>query len=198
MEIMDFIFIIGPSAVGKTTLAKELYKHYNGVYIEQNMVPEFIIPENVEDVGVYEERLCWENTLAQIKFFYEKGLRNIVALDFDDVRVRELPKEFHGYNFIIIRLVSGNPKQITMQMEHRKNNEGGLFRPEYIERSNSMIKSRNLLPNEVQVDIAGKSKEEVLTEVVKLIDNFKPVKDYTYELDDEKHYLSWVQSRKLV
>ena len=195
---MDFIFVIGPSAVGKTTLAIELYKHYNGVYIEQNMVPEFIIPENVADVGIYEEQLCWENILAQIKFFYEKGLRNIVALDFDDVRARELPKVFHGYNFIIIRLVSGNPKQITMQMEHRKNNEGGLFRPEYVERSNSVIKNRDLLPNEVQVDIAGKSKNEVLTEVIKVIDNFKPVKDYIYELDDEKHYLSWVQSRKLV
>ena len=55
---MDFIFIIGPSAVGKTTLAKELYKHYGGVYIEQNMVPEFVIPKNVEDVGIYEEQLC--------------------------------------------------------------------------------------------------------------------------------------------
>ena len=39
---MDFIFIIGPSAVGKTTLAKALFEHYNGVYVEQNMVPEFI------------------------------------------------------------------------------------------------------------------------------------------------------------
>ena len=50
----DFIFIIGPSAVGKTTLAKELYQHYNGVYFEQNMVPEFSIPEDCEDVGVFE------------------------------------------------------------------------------------------------------------------------------------------------
>lgn len=38
---MDFIFIIGPSGVGKTTLAKGLYEHYKGVYFEQNMVPEF-------------------------------------------------------------------------------------------------------------------------------------------------------------
>ena len=59
---MDFIFVIGPSAVGKTTLAKKLYQHYNGVYIEQNMVPEFIIPKDVKDVGIYEEQLCWENT----------------------------------------------------------------------------------------------------------------------------------------
>ena len=33
----DFIFIIGPSGVGKTTLAKGLYEHYKGVYFEQNI-----------------------------------------------------------------------------------------------------------------------------------------------------------------
>jgi broad-specificity NMP kinase len=195
---MDFIFVIGPSAVGKTTLAKELYQHYKGVYIEQNMVPEFIIPKKVKDIGLYEEKLCWENTLAQIKFFYEKGLRNIVALDFDDIRAREVPKIFRGYKFIIIRLVSSDPKQIKKQMEHRKNNEGGLFRPEYVERSNSVIRNRNLLPNEVMVDVAGKSKDKVLKEVIKIIDTFKPLKKYAYKLDNKKHYLSWVQSRNLV
>ena len=106
---MDFIFVIGPSAVGKTTLAKKLYQHYNGVYIEQNMVPEFIIPKDVKDIGIYEEQLCWENTLSQIEFFYNKGLRNIIALDFDDIRTRELPKIFQGYDFIIIKLISNDP-----------------------------------------------------------------------------------------
>ena len=195
---MDFIFVIGPSTVGKTTLAKKLYQHYNGVYIEQNMVPEFIIPKDVKDVGIYEEQLCWENTLSQIKFFYDKGLRNIITLDFDDIRTRELPNIFQGYDFIIIKLISNNPNQIKQQMEHRKNNEGGLFRPEYVERANFVIKNRRLLPNEVQIDIANKNKDELLEEVIKIIDNFKPVKDYIYELDDEKNYLSWVQSRNLV
>ena len=83
-------------------------------------------------------------------------------------------------------------------MEHRKNNEGGLFHPEYIERSNSVIKSRKLLPNEIIIDIASKNKDKVLTEVIKQIDNFNPDKNYSYEMDDEKNYLSWVQSRKLV
>lgn len=106
---MDYIFIIGPSAVGKTTLAKELYKHYHGVYFEQNMVPEFEIPEDVADVGVYEEQLCWDNVLL-----------------------------------------------------HRHNNEGGLFVLDYVERANAVIMGRKLLPNEVQLDIAEKTKEEVL------------------------------------
>lgn len=194
---MDYIFTIGPSAVGKTTLAKGLFQHYNGVYLEQNMVPEFAIPDSAQDVGIYEEQLCWENVLLQLKFFYDKGLRNIIALDFDDIRTRELPYLFKGYEFITLKLVSSDTEQTKQQMEHRKNNEGGLYVPDYVERANSVIMSRNLLPNEVQIDIAGKTKEQVLEEAIKIIDGFEPMKDYDYELDDERNYLSWVQSRQL-
>ena len=49
----DYIFIIGPSGVGKTTLAKGLFEHYKGVYFEQNMIPEFGIPNNVDE-GKYQ------------------------------------------------------------------------------------------------------------------------------------------------
>jgi hypothetical protein len=82
-------------------------------------------------------------------------------------------------------------------MIHRKNNEGGLYAPDYVERSNSVIMNRKLLPNEVQIDVAGKSREEVLAEAIKIIDNFESMKDYNYELDDEHNYLSWVKSRQL-
>lgn len=194
---MDFIFIIGPSAVGKTTLAKELYKHYNGVYLEQNMVPEFVVPNDVEDVGIYEEQLCWENILLQLKFFHDKGCNNIVSLDFDDVRAREFPLLFKGYSFIIIRLVSSDTEQIRRQMIHRHNNEGGLYALEQIERSNQVIMDRRLLPNEVKVDVAGKCKEEVLKTVIDIIDSHKPLLNYDYQLDNEHNYLSWVQSRNL-
>ena len=194
---MDYIFIIGPSAVGKTTLAKELYLHYNGVYIEQNMVPEFTIPDTVEDIGIFEEQLCWDNTLLQIHYFHEKGFRNIVALDFDDIRTRELPLIFRGSDFITLRLVSSDPEQIRRQMVHRNKNEGGLFAPDRVERSNEVIRNRVLLPNEVLIDVAGKTKEEVLAEAIRIIDGFHPDRDYDYEPDDEHHYLSWVQSRQL-
>ena len=194
---MDFIFLIGPSAVGKTTLAKKLYQHYKGVYIEQNMVPEFIIPDDVVDEGIYEEEMCWENVLMQLKYFYDKGCRNIVALDFDDVRSRELPLIFKGYDFITLKLISSDAEQIKRQMKHRNENEGGLYCLESIVRSNQVISGRRPLPNEMVIDIAGKSKEDVFNEAIRIIDGFKPLKDYDYKLEDEHNFLSWVQSRNL-
>ena len=194
---MDFIFIIGPSAVGKTTLAKALYEHYHGVYLEQNMVPEFAIPQNCDDEGVFEEEICWENVLLQLKYFYQKGFKNIVALDFDDLRTREIPQIFKGYDFITLKLVSGDPEQIRRQMIHRHENEGGLFLLENVEPANAKIMGRKLLPNEIQIDISGKTAEEVFNEAVKIIDSFKPLKNYDYSFDDERNYMSWVQSRGL-
>ena len=135
--------------------------------------------------------------MLQLKFFYDKGHRNIVALDFDDIRTRELPLIFKGYRFITLKLVSSDTEQTKRQMEHRHNNEGGLYLPEYVERSNSVIMNRKLLPNEVHIDIAGKTKEELLQEAIRIIDNYEPMIEYEYELPYEREFLSWVQSRKL-
>ena len=194
---MDYIFIIGPSAVGKTTLAKTLFEHYNSVYLEQNMVPEFGIPGDCPDIGVFEEEVCWENVLAQLEYFHNRGFKNIIALDFDDYRTRELPLHFHGSRFITLKLISSDPEQIHRQMIHRNENEGGLFAPDNIVRSNEKISRRPLLPNEVLIDVNGKSKEEIAEEAIRIIDSFEPDLDYHYELPDEKLFLSWVHSRNL-
>lgn len=192
----DYIFIIGPSAVGKTTLAKSLYNHYKGVYIEQNMMPEFNIPKNVDE-GIFEEKICWENTLEQIKFFHNKGFKNIIALDFDDLRTREIPKIFKGTNFITLKLISSNPTQIKEQMIKRHNEGTGLFDLENVMRSNEVISKRPLLPNERIIDICGKSANDVLQEAILIIDEYKSIKNYEYKLPNRNLFLSWVKSNNL-
>lgn len=193
----DFIFIIGAPAVGKTTLAKELYKYYNGVYIEQEMVPEFMIPEKCEDEGIFEEEVCWDNIILQAEYFLNKGFKNIIVLDFDDLRAREIPIIFKGYNYIILKLISSNPEQIKEQMIKRKLNGNGLYDIENSIKINHKIMKRELLPNEVLIDVFKKTKEVVLKEAIDKIDNRKSQLDYNYEMDDKENYDSWVKSNNL-
>ena len=195
--MLDFIFITGPSAVGKSTLAKELYKRLGGVYIEQNTVPEFTVPPYVLDEGAYEERVCWGCVLRQAEYFKGIGMRNIVILDFDDLRTRELPLIFKGQRFLILRLFSSDPEQIKTQMIHRAKNGGGLFDLTRAERMNRKISRRPLLPNELSIDVAGKTAPQVLDEAYAAVKGFEPLTDYDYLPGDMNDYYSWVKSRGL-
>ena len=187
----DFIFIIGPSGVGKTTLAKGLFEHYKGVYFEQNMIPEFGIPDNVDE-GKYEEEILWESSMELLQFFHNKGMKNIIALDFNDLRTREIPKIFKGKNFITLKLISSNYEQNKNQMIER--GEKGLVDLELLEKSTKKIMNRELLPNEVLLDVANKSKEEVLNEAIKIIDNYESDIEYDYTEPSKELFYSWVQS----
>lgn len=191
--MQDFIFIIGPSGVGKTTLAKELFKHYNSVYFEQNMIPEFGIPDNV-DPGVYEEEILWESSIEMLKYFHKKGIKNIIALDFNDLRTKEIPIIFKGKKFITLKLISSNYEQNKKQMLERGN---GLIDLELLEVSTRKIMNRQLLPNEVLIDVGGKSKEEILKEAINIIDNYESLLDYEYELPKKELFYSWVESDEL-
>lgn len=190
----DYIFIIGTSGIGKTTLAKKLYKHYKGVYFEQNMIPEFEIPKNVDE-GKFEEKVLWECSILLLKYFHSQGLKNIIALDFNDVRTREIPKIFKGTNFITLKLISSDYEQNKRQMINR--GEKGLIDLDLLEKSTKKIMKRDLLPNEVVLDIAGKNEEQVFKEAVYLIDKYKSILKYEYNLPDKRLFYSWVRSDKL-
>lgn len=69
------------------------------------MIPEFGISENVDE-GKYEEEIMWESSIQILDYFYNKGLKNIIALDFNDLRTREISIVFKGKNFINLKLIS--------------------------------------------------------------------------------------------
>ena len=191
MEMKDYIFITGASGIGKTTLANGLLAHYKTTCIEQNMIPEFISRDGEEPMtGELEELTCWENLVAMLKCFHRLGYKNIIASDIDDLRTADIPIVFKGANYITIKLVSSDPDQIREQMKNRPNN--GLIDYELQQKMNDKNLKRDPLVNEVEIDVAGKTAEEVLQQAIEIIDTRESVLDYEYEKPPKELFYSWV------
>ena len=192
----DFIFITGASGIGKTTLANGLLGHYKTTCIEQNMVPEFISRDGREPMtGELEELTCWENQVAMLMSFHRLGYKNIIASDIDDLRTADIPIVFRGTDFITIKLICSDIHQIQEQMRNRPNN--GLIDFELQKNMNEKNIKRNPLINEVEVDIAGKSIEEVLKQSINIIETTPACLDYEYTKPPKEEFYSWVYANGL-
>ncbi len=187
----DFIFVTGASGIGKTTLSNGLLEHYKTTCVEQHMVPEFLSRNGVEPMtGELEELTCWENQVAQLMCFHKLGYKNIIASDIDDLRTADIPVVFKGTDFITIKLISSDLQQIKEQMKNRPNN--GLIDYELQEKMNEKNIKRKPLINEVEIDVAGKSIEEVLQKAIDIIDNTPSLLDYEYTKPPKEMFYSWV------
>lgn len=187
----EFIFIIGTSGIGKTTLSKGLLEHYRTTCVEQWMIPEFYSRDGVEDMtGGLEELTCWENQVAMLFCFHKLGYRNIIASDIDDLRTGDIPIVFKGYNYITIKLVCDDLEQLHTQMKNRPNN--GLIDYTLQQRLNEKMLRRPLLINEIELNVAGLSANEVLLKVINIIDNSETVLDYDYQKPAKEMFYSWV------
>lgn len=192
----DFIFITGASGIGKSTLANGLLNHYKTTCIEQNMIPEFISRDGSEPMtGELEELTCWENQVAMLMCFHRLGYKNIIATDLDDLRTADIPIVFKGTDFITIKLVCNDLKQIQEQMQNRPNH--GLIDYELQKKMNEKNIQRSPLVNEIEIDIAGKSIREVLEQAIKIIETTPSQLDYEYIKPPKEMFYSWVLANGL-
>lgn len=192
----DFIFIIGTSGIGKSTLAKGLLEHYKTTCVEQWMIPEFYSRNGVEEMtGELEELTCWENQVAMLFCFNKLGFKNIIASDIDDLRTGDIPIVFKGYDYITIKLICNDVNQLRAQMKNRPNN--GLEDYELQEKLNMKMMKRPPLVNEVELDVTGLSVNDVLMKAKNIIDNSKSELEYDYKKPPKEMFYSWVPSNGL-
>lgn len=192
----DFIFIIGPSGVGKTTLAKKLFEYYKSVYIEQYMIPEFLtLDGQTEMTGELEEETLWTSTVILLKNFNSLGYKNVLGLDFDDLRTRDIPEVFKGYNYITLKLVCSNYEQNLQQMINRE--KGGLIDVDLLSKMSPKVLNRKPLVNEYIIDVKDKTPEQVFKEGIDLIENEETLLDYEYKKPPKEEFYSWIFSNGL-
>ena len=194
--MLDFIFIIGASGIGKSTFAQGLLNKYKTVVIEQNMVPEFISRDGSEEMtGELEELTCWENTKAMALCFHKLGYKNIIVSDLDDLRTADIPIDFKGYRYVTLKLVCSDVEQLKKQMRDRP--EGGLIDYELQKKSNEKISTRDPLINEYVLDVTGLDISRVVEEAVHIIESSVPLTEYEYVKPEKDLFYSWVFSNGL-
>lgn len=155
------------------------------------MVPEFISRDGSEPMtGTLEELTCWENQVAMLMCFHKLGYKNIIASDIDDLRTADIPIVFKGTDFITIKLICSDVKQIQEQMRNRPNS--GLIDFELQKKMNEKNRKRSPLINEVEIDVAGKSIEEVLEQSINMIETTPSCFDYEYTKPPKELFYSWV------
>ncbi len=155
------------------------------------MIPEFISRDGSEPMtGELEELTCWENQVAMLMCFHRLGYKNIIASDIDDLRTADIPIVFKGTDFITIKLICSDLQQIQTQMKNRPKN--GLIDFELQEKMNTKNIKRKPLINEVEIDIAGKSIEEVLEQAINIIETTPSCFDYEYTKPPKERFYSWV------
>ena len=132
--------------------------------------------------------------MAQLKRFHEVGIKNVISGDFDDLRTADIPVVFKGYNYITLKLVCSDYEQNCNQMKHRGD---GLIDFELLEKMTMKINQRPLLVNEFEIDVAGKTPEQVLEEAIALIDTAETRIEYGYEKPSKEQFYSWVWSNGL-
>ena len=187
----QIIFIDGYSGVGKTTLAKQLWEHYQSTYIEQYMIPEFLTKDGKTPIsGKQEDETLYSSMVALIKNFCKLDYKNIIALDFNEMRMRDIPNDFMGYDFLIIRLVCDENQNIT-PMQNRK---GGLVDIEMLKKCyrRNKLYPRPLLPNEYVIDVTNKTPQQVFEMAKNIIDNSKSQLSYTYQMPNKNCFGTWV------
>ena len=122
--------------------------------------------------------------------FHRLGYKNIIASDIDDLRTADIPIVFKGTDYITIKLVSSDLSQIREQMKNRPNN--GLIDYELQEKMNYKNLNRSPLVNEVEIDVAGKSIEEVLQRAIDIIETTPSRLEYEYIKPPKELFYSWV------
>jgi len=167
---IDFIILHGSPGNGKTTLSRKLHDHFRSPYFEFGWIPEFrSLTPSVQITQRQEEQLAFENLMLVVKNYNRHGFKNIIITDLDDVRMLDIPVVFEGFNYIIFTLYSDEDEVIKQRILGRNNGNSYLDWETSI-KTNSLIRGRNILPNEYRI---LNSKNDVETTFQELLIHLK-------------------------
>ncbi|WP_366289848.1 AAA family ATPase [Paenibacillus sp. AN1007] len=184
----DFIILHGAAGTGKSTLSKRLHEHLTSPYFEFGWIPEFrSLNPSIQITQKEEEQLAFENLMLVVKNYNQHGFKNIIITDLDDARIREIPIQFEGFNYIILTLYCDEDEVIRERIENRDNGNSYSDWEQSIQ-LNSLIRRRNKLPNEYRIHNSSNDIEGALEVLLDYLGTHVPSRNSETQVSKDEFY----------
>ena len=166
---MDFIFIHGAPGTGKSSLAWALQSRFQSPCFEFGWIPEFRTKSNSTISYVEEEGLAFENLCLVLRNYVRHGFDNIIVTDLRDPIIRQIPRRFSRYHYILVTLWVADDQALKARILDESRSSGYRDWQEALQ-LNRAIRARKLMKHEVRLNSNQHTVEELVEEVVKMVD----------------------------
>ena len=164
----DLIVISGAPGSGKTTVSKLLQKRLGfPPLLDFGDIRAFHLDEKCSNQSKEEEKMSFENLLFILRNYFRHGYRNVIVNDLLDFRVKEIPRRFRSYDFLIASLIIENNEELTKRVLGER--DSGYRDVSSALEWNRKLMERKLLRNEVRIANTHRSPEKTVQRIVELI-----------------------------
>ena len=130
--------------------------------------PEFRTRNNSTITYVEEEGLAFENLSLVLRNYVRHGFDRIIVTDLRDPILRQVPRRFSRYQYILITLWIADDQVLKNRVLDETRSSGYRDWKEALQ-LNRAIRARKLMKNEVRFDSSQNTVGELVEEVVRMV-----------------------------